>query len=148
MSREGSPVKLSEEKLARAAVTYEGTFTSQRVQHAALETHGGLAWVDAKGVLNVRSSTQVPFLTRRVLCEIYDLPSDKVRVFCDLYRKNRQLERMNAELEQKIPGVVWNFSQNIRDNVMEALSGIKGDNSVKIFGPDLDKLEELTHGER
>jgi cobalt-zinc-cadmium resistance protein CzcA len=50
---------------------------------------------------------------------------------------------MNAELEQKIPGVVWNFSQNIRDNVMEALSGIKGDNSVKIFGPDIDKLEEL-----
>ena len=37
----------------------------------------------------------------------------------------------------------WNFSQYIRDNVMEALSGVKGDNSVKIFGPDLDKLEEL-----
>jgi cobalt-zinc-cadmium resistance protein CzcA len=50
---------------------------------------------------------------------------------------------MNAELEQKIPGVVWNFSQNIRDNVMESLSGIKGDNSVKVFGPDIDKLEEL-----
>jgi cobalt-zinc-cadmium resistance protein CzcA len=50
---------------------------------------------------------------------------------------------MNAELEQKIPGLVWNFSQNIRDNVMESLSGIKGDNSVKIFGPDIDKLEEL-----
>ncbi|MHB1425969.1 MAG: efflux RND transporter permease subunit [Gemmataceae bacterium] len=50
---------------------------------------------------------------------------------------------MNAELEQKIPGVVWNFSQNIRDNVMEAMSGVKGDNSVKIFGPDLDHLEVL-----
>ena len=50
---------------------------------------------------------------------------------------------MNAELEQKIPGVVWNFSQNIRDNVMEALSGVKGDNSVKIFGPDIDELEKL-----
>ena len=42
-----------------------------------------------------------------------------------------------------IPGVVWNFSQNIRDNVMESLSGIKGDNSVKIFGPDLNELEKL-----
>ena len=42
--------------LAPSAVTYEGTFTTQRVQHAALETHGGLAWVDADGVLNVRSS--------------------------------------------------------------------------------------------
>src|SRR5262249_56197470 len=35
------------------------------------------------------------------------------------------------------------FSQNIRDNVMEALSGVKGDNSLKIFGPDLDQLESL-----
>jgi cobalt-zinc-cadmium resistance protein CzcA len=50
---------------------------------------------------------------------------------------------MNAELERKIPGVTWNFSQNIRDNVMESLSGIKGDNSVKVFGPDIDRLEEL-----
>jgi cobalt-zinc-cadmium resistance protein CzcA len=53
------------------------------------------------------------------------------------------IEAMNAELEQKIPGVIWNFSQNIRDNVMEALSGVKGDNSIKIFGPDLDELEKL-----
>ena len=60
--------------LARAAVTYQGTFTTQRVQHAALETHGGLAWVDADGVLNVRTSTQVPFLTRRALSEIFELP--------------------------------------------------------------------------
>jgi cobalt-zinc-cadmium resistance protein CzcA len=57
--------------------------------------------------------------------------------------KDELVETMNAELEQKIPGVVWNFSQNIRDNVMESLSGIKGDNSVKIFGPDLDALEVL-----
>jgi CO/xanthine dehydrogenase Mo-binding subunit/aerobic-type carbon monoxide dehydrogenase small subunit (CoxS/CutS family) len=69
--------------LAQAAVTYEGTFTTQRVQHAALETHGGLAWIDATGVLNVRSSTQVPFLTRRALTEIFDLAPDKVRVFCE-----------------------------------------------------------------
>ncbi len=53
------------------------------------------------------------------------------------------VDAMNAELEKKLPGVVWNFSQNIRDNVMEALSGVKGDNSVKIFGPDLDRLETL-----
>jgi putative selenate reductase molybdopterin-binding subunit len=69
--------------LAVAAVTYEGTFTTQRVQHAALETHGGLAWVDANGVLNVRSSTQTPFLTRRALADIFDLAPDKVRVFCE-----------------------------------------------------------------
>jgi putative selenate reductase molybdopterin-binding subunit len=69
--------------LAQAAVTYEGTFTTQRVQHAALETHGGLAWVDASGVLNVRSSTQIPFLTRRALVDIFDLAPEKVRVFCE-----------------------------------------------------------------
>jgi len=57
--------------------------------------------------------------------------------------KQEIIKAMNDELEQKIPGVIWNFSQNIRDNVMEALSGVKGDNSVKIFGPDLDELEKL-----
>ena len=69
--------------LANSAVTYEGTFTTQRVQHAALETHGGLAWVDASGILHVRSSTQVPFLTRRALVDIFKLAPEKVRVFCE-----------------------------------------------------------------
>jgi cobalt-zinc-cadmium resistance protein CzcA len=50
---------------------------------------------------------------------------------------------LNAELQAKLPGIDWGFSQYIRDNVMEAISGVKGDNSVKIYGPDLDKLEEL-----
>jgi cobalt-zinc-cadmium resistance protein CzcA len=57
--------------------------------------------------------------------------------------KQELVDEMNGELERKLPGLVWNFSQNIRDNVMEALSGVKGDNSVKIIGPDLDKLELL-----
>jgi heavy metal efflux system protein len=57
--------------------------------------------------------------------------------------KEEIVKDMDAELERKLPGIFWNFSQNIRDNVMEALSGIKGDNSVKIFGPDIDKLEDL-----
>jgi len=69
--------------LAASAATYQGTFTTQRVQHAALETHGGLAWVDATGVLNIRSSTQTPFLTRRALAEIFELAPEKVRVFCE-----------------------------------------------------------------
>jgi cobalt-zinc-cadmium resistance protein CzcA len=57
--------------------------------------------------------------------------------------KAELVQEMNDELKEKIFGVDWNFSQNIRDNVMEALSGVKGDNSVKIIGPDLDTLEEL-----
>ncbi len=53
------------------------------------------------------------------------------------------VDAMSAEMSRKIPGADWNFSQNIRDNVMEAMSGVKGDNSVKIFGPDLDELDRL-----
>jgi len=52
-------------------------------------------------------------------------------------------EEMSNRLRIALPGVDWNFSQNIRDNVMESLSGVKGDNSVKIIGPDLDDLERL-----
>jgi cobalt-zinc-cadmium resistance protein CzcA len=60
-------------------------------------------------------------------------------------RRTRQeiVEDMGAELKAKLPGIEWSFSQYIRDNVMEAISGVKGDNSVKIYGPDLQKLEEL-----
>ncbi|HVX11865.1 MAG TPA: efflux RND transporter permease subunit [Pirellulales bacterium] len=57
--------------------------------------------------------------------------------------KDELVSEMNGELTKSMVGVNWNFSQNIRDNVMEALSGVKGDNSVKIFGPDLDQLEQL-----
>ncbi len=57
--------------------------------------------------------------------------------------KDELVAEMDDELERKIPGVTWNFSQNIRDNVMESLSGVKGDNSLKIVGPDLNKLQDL-----
>ncbi len=67
---------------AASEFVYENTFTTQRVQHAHLETHGGLAWIDDAGRVNVRSSTQTPFLTRKLLCRIFDLPDDKVRVVC------------------------------------------------------------------
>jgi cobalt-zinc-cadmium resistance protein CzcA len=50
---------------------------------------------------------------------------------------------MNRKLRDSFPGIDWNFSQYIRDNVTEAIAGVKGDNAVKIFGPDLNKLEEL-----
>ncbi len=57
--------------------------------------------------------------------------------------KREIVSAMDTELQRAIPGFMWNFSQNIRDNVLEALSGVKGDNSLKIFGPDLDQLELL-----
>jgi cobalt-zinc-cadmium resistance protein CzcA len=57
--------------------------------------------------------------------------------------KSELEDEMNAELSASFIGVDWNFSQYIRDNVMEALSGVQGDNSVKIIGPDLAELEKL-----
>ncbi|MGS0756970.1 efflux RND transporter permease subunit, partial [Roseateles sp. GG27B] len=56
-------------------------------------------------------------------------------------------ERLVTELQEKFatefPGVGFNFSQYIQDNVEEGLSGVKGANSVKIVGPDLATLEKL-----
>lgn len=56
--------------------------------------------------------------------------------------KEELVEEMNRELDRNLVGVGWNFSQNIRDNVLEAMSGVKGENSVKIVGPDLAGLEQ------
>ncbi|WP_267359607.1 MULTISPECIES: molybdopterin cofactor-binding domain-containing protein [unclassified Methylobacterium] len=68
--------------LAAADVVYAQTFQSQRVQHAALETHACLGWRDPDGRLTLRTSTQVPFLTRDALCDLFGLERDAVRVLC------------------------------------------------------------------
>jgi len=54
--------------------------------------------------------------------------------------KAELVREMESDLEQ-IPGVAYNFSQNIQDNVNEAMSGVKGENSIKLFGNDLDQLQ-------
>src|SRR5579862_8201584 len=54
--------------------------------------------------------------------------------------KEALIARMNAELSE-IPGVSFNFSQNIEDNVEEAVTGVKGELAVKLFGNNLDILE-------
>ncbi len=69
--------------LADADIVHTATYTTQRVQHAALETHAATGWLDEAGCLHLRSSTQVPFLTRRALCALFDLPLERVRVFCE-----------------------------------------------------------------
>jgi heavy metal efflux system protein len=60
-----------------------------------------------------------------------------------IFRQNKDelIGAMDRELE-KIPGVIWNFSQPISDNVEEAVSGVKGELAVKIYGDDLRTLEE------
>jgi cobalt-zinc-cadmium resistance protein CzcA len=57
--------------------------------------------------------------------------------------KEKLTEEIQKEFSDALPGVVFNFSQYIQDNVEEAISGVKGANSVKIVGPNLSKLEEL-----
>jgi cobalt-zinc-cadmium resistance protein CzcA len=55
--------------------------------------------------------------------------------------KDQLIASMNEQLEQ-IPGVIWGFSQPIEDNMEEAVSGVKGELSVKIYGDDFKVLEE------
>ena len=55
--------------------------------------------------------------------------------------KDRLIAAMDRELE-KIPGVVWGFSQPIEDNMEEAVSGVKGELATKVYGDDLRVLEE------
>jgi cobalt-zinc-cadmium resistance protein CzcA len=55
--------------------------------------------------------------------------------------KDKLTEELNKELTEAFPGAIFNFSQYILDNVEEATAGVKGANSVKIFGPDLEQNE-------
>ena len=54
------------------------------------------------------------------------------------------VRRLQAQLAT-VPGIDVSFSQYIQDNVSEAISGVKGENSVKIFGPDLEELTRLAN---
>jgi len=57
--------------------------------------------------------------------------------------KDDLTDRINDELQVPFPGISFNFSQYIEDNVEEAASGVKGENSVKVFGGDLATLEDI-----
>ena len=55
--------------------------------------------------------------------------------------KDELIAAINRQLQQ-FPGVIWNFSQPISDNVEEAVSGVKGELAVKLYGSDLETLEQ------
>ncbi len=68
--------------------------------------------------------------------------------------KEALIEEIDGRLKE-IPGVIFNFSQVIQDNVEEAMSGVKAENSIKLFGPDLkimeakaSEIEHVMHGVR
>jgi putative selenate reductase molybdopterin-binding subunit len=66
---------------AEADVTHEGTYFSPRVQHAHLETHGSIAWME-DGRLHVRTSSQSPSIAKVKLSHLFGLRPDQLRVFC------------------------------------------------------------------
>jgi cobalt-zinc-cadmium resistance protein CzcA len=59
--------------------------------------------------------------------------------------KDELIAAMDRELE-KLPGVLWNFSQPIADNMEEAVSGVKGELAIKVYGDDLRTLEQIGDG--
>ena len=59
--------------------------------------------------------------------------------------KEKLTQQMNAALEARFPGIDFNFSQYIEDNVEEAASGVKGQNSIKLFGNDLEALQKTAY---
>ena len=70
-------------------------------------------------------------------------PMDKWRKGID---KDALIAEMNDALQKAFPGIEFTFSQYIQDNVQEAASGVKGENSVKVFGNDLDTLAKVADG--
>jgi heavy metal efflux system protein len=79
-------------------------------------------------------------------------PFSNVEIFAPLkpfdewpagYTKEKLVEELNREFTDELPGATFNFSQYIQDNIEEAISGVKGSNSVKIIGPNLTVLEGL-----
>jgi CO/xanthine dehydrogenase Mo-binding subunit/aerobic-type carbon monoxide dehydrogenase small subunit (CoxS/CutS family) len=67
--------------LAAADHVVSGTWQTQRVSHAALETHATRGWLDADGRLVLRTSSQVPYLVRDELAQIFGLDESRIRVF-------------------------------------------------------------------
>lgn len=68
---------------AEADVIHEGTYSTHRGQNAHLETHCSIAWVDEHERLNVRTTSQSPFICRDKLCYLFGLGLRDVRVFCE-----------------------------------------------------------------
>jgi cobalt-zinc-cadmium resistance protein CzcA len=82
----------------------------------------------------------------------YPAPFSNVELYAPLkpsdewpagYTKEKLIEELNREFADAVPGATFNFAQYIQDNIDEAMSSVKGSNSVKIIGPNLQILEQL-----
>jgi putative selenate reductase molybdopterin-binding subunit len=68
---------------AEADVVHERTYSTSRVQHAHLETHGSIAWLDEAGRMHVRTSTQAPFIAHQKLVHLFGLRPRDLHVFTE-----------------------------------------------------------------
>ena len=66
---------------AQADAIHEATYQTPRAAHGHLETHGSITWIDDDGVLNVRTSTQSPFIARQKLGFLFDIQDNNLRIF-------------------------------------------------------------------
>ncbi len=57
--------------------------------------------------------------------------------------KEELTQKLEKETADELPGVIFSFSQYIKDNIEVAVSGVNGGNAAKIFGPDLNELEKI-----
>ncbi len=71
------------EGFAAADAVHEMTYSTSRVQHVHLETHGSIAWRGDDGRLHVRTSSQGPFIARQKLCHIFGLRARDLHVFTE-----------------------------------------------------------------
>src|SRR5262249_58773368 len=62
---------------------HEMTYSTSRVQHVHLETHGSIAWRGDDGRIHVRTSSQAPFIAQQKLCHIFGLRPRHLHVFTD-----------------------------------------------------------------
>src|SRR5215212_3955474 len=72
-------------------------------------------------------------------------PLKPVNEWPDTHDKEVLTGQLLAQLQDKFPGVEFNFSQYLQDNVSEAVSGVKGENSIKLYGNDLKALTETAN---
>ena len=72
-------------------------------------------------------------------------PLKPAKEWPDREDKDELTAKLLAQLQDKFPGVEFNFSQYLQDNVSEAVSGVKGENSIKLYGNDLQALTDTAN---
>jgi cobalt-zinc-cadmium resistance protein CzcA len=134
------------------------------------ELNEGALWVEAKLPMSSSLTETVSFVTqfRKIFNDFDEVdgvlsqtgrsndgtdPSGFYYVQCQVNLKQKKFWKRKITVEQLVdemdtrlrqyPGVVYNYSQPIIDNVHEAVAGINADLAVKIFGNDLEKLDKL-----